>query len=247
MSWHFNQPKPKGSENSPCSQEQEEASWAESSLDGAPSALLSLLPIREASCSPDNATECLSHSRFGTTCGPSTESLGADMLTLSAEDSPVRTLAQRVLAPGSKEQKADFGEKWHVSLAKYCRVTSSWKTHQCLLFEDSTESLAIFPRWGMMRAGELWEQSMSAHLTREKESGLWPTPLAQDAKQNGMRPTSHATMLICAVRRAENRPTGGRLNPEWVEWLMGLPIGWTDLKPLEMVKFQQWLNSHGKL
>ena len=35
---------------------------------------------------------------------------------------------------------------------------------------------------------------------------------------------------------------GGQLNPDWTEWLMGWPIGWTDLKPLEMVKFQKWLN-----
>jgi hypothetical protein len=25
---------------------------------------------------------------------------------------------------------------------------------------------------------------------------------------------------------------GGSLNPTWVEWLMGWPLGWTDLKPL---------------
>jgi hypothetical protein len=25
---------------------------------------------------------------------------------------------------------------------------------------------------------------------------------------------------------------GGKLNPMWVEWLMGFPLGWTDLKPL---------------
>lgn len=31
--------------------------------------------------------------------------------------------------------------------------------------------------------------------------------------------------------------TGGKLNPMWVEWLMGWPIGWTDLKPLETVKY----------
>lgn len=24
--------------------------------------------------------------------------------------------------------------------------------------------------------------------------------------------------------------TSGQLNPDWVEWLMGFPIGWTDLK-----------------
>lgn len=30
---------------------------------------------------------------------------------------------------------------------------------------------------------------------------------------------------------------GGTLNPEWVEWLMGWPIGWTALSPLETVKY----------
>jgi DNA (cytosine-5)-methyltransferase 1 len=38
---------------------------------------------------------------------------------------------------------------------------------------------------------------------------------------------------------------GGKLNPTWVEWLMGWPLGWTDLKPLEMDKFQKWLEQHG--
>ena len=39
---------------------------------------------------------------------------------------------------------------------------------------------------------------------------------------------------------------GGQLNPMWVEWLMGWPIGWTDCDVLETDKFQQWLHSHGK-
>jgi hypothetical protein len=38
---------------------------------------------------------------------------------------------------------------------------------------------------------------------------------------------------------------GGTLNPTWVEWLMGWPLGWTDLKPLGMDKFQQWQQQHG--
>jgi hypothetical protein len=36
----------------------------------------------------------------------------------------------------------------------------------------------------------------------------------------------------------------GELNPEWIEWLMGWPIGWTDAKPLEMAKFHSWLQLH---
>jgi hypothetical protein len=32
--------------------------------------------------------------------------------------------------------------------------------------------------------------------------------------------------------RAMGAGNGGKLNPTWVEWLMGWPLGWTDLKPL---------------
>jgi hypothetical protein len=28
-------------------------------------------------------------------------------------------------------------------------------------------------------------------------------------------------------------PNGGQLNPTWVEWLMGFPIGWTDCEVSE--------------
>ena len=34
--------------------------------------------------------------------------------------------------------------------------------------------------------------------------------------------------------------------PELPEWVMGWPVGWTALSPLETDKFQQWLLSHGK-
>jgi len=36
--------------------------------------------------------------------------------------------------------------------------------------------------------------------------------------------------------RAMGAGNGGKLNPMWVEWLMGWPLGWSDLKPLEMDK-----------
>jgi hypothetical protein len=37
----------------------------------------------------------------------------------------------------------------------------------------------------------------------------------------------------------------GKPSPIAHEWLMGWPIGWTDLKPLETAKFRQWLDQHG--
>ncbi len=65
-----------------------------------------------------------------------------------------------------------------------------------------------------------------------------PTPTVQDASNNCGPSQKDRDALNVAV--------GGALNPDWVEWLMGWPIGWTDLQPLETHKYQQWLRSHGK-
>jgi len=57
------------------------------------------------------------------------------------------------------------------------------------------------------------------------------------------------TTLLTKLEMTESMPnlqTGGHLNPAFSEWLMGWVIEWTDLKPLEMDKFQQWQQWHGK-
>lgn len=36
----------------------------------------------------------------------------------------------------------------------------------------------------------------------------------------------------------------GYLNPEFVEYLMAWPTGWSDLQPLAKDKFQSWRRSH---
>jgi hypothetical protein len=45
--------------------------------------------------------------------------------------------------------------------------------------------------------------------------------------------------------RIEGPGLTGRLNPEFVEWLMGWPIGWTALQPLAMDRFHEWQQQHG--
>lgn len=37
----------------------------------------------------------------------------------------------------------------------------------------------------------------------------------------------------------------GQLNPTWVDWLMGWPLGWSGLERLEMDRFQEWYAKHG--
>jgi hypothetical protein len=47
------------------------------------------------------------------------------------------------------------------------------------------------------------------------------------------------------VRLCHQLGAGGKMNPDWVEWLMGWPIGFTACDALATDKFQQWLRSHG--
>jgi hypothetical protein len=66
---------------------------------------------------------------------------------------------------------------------------------------------------------------------------LWPTPTTRDYKgansaEHLAKARGHHDQPPNAVKMAGH--SGGQLNPTWVEWLMGFPTGWTDLKPSEM-------------
>jgi hypothetical protein len=59
---------------------------------------------------------------------------------------------------------------------------------------------------------------------------LWPTPTARLGAQRGAQAKRYfdpkrSNDLDDAVAA---RGTPGQLNPTWVEWLMGFPLGWTD-------------------
>lgn len=77
-----------------------------------------------------------------------------------------------------------------------------------------------------------------------REPRLWPTPKCQDSR--AALTDRHKSNLGEVVHGGlETLPTKtARLNPNWVEWLMGWPIGWTGLKPLETDKFRSWLQQH---
>jgi len=97
----------------------------------------------------------------------------------------------------------------------------------------------------------------------------WPTPVSSDtgdrkakyaqggtplsmAVRTWTTPTSHNAKETNAPSESErNMPTlapqvGGSLNPTWVEWLMGWPIGHTDLKPSETARCLSAQPQHGE-
>jgi len=239
MSWHY-------------LQGQEAASWEGSSLDGAPSALLSLIPTPEKSCSQDKQTDALSDSRYGMTLRRSTAIRGEEALTWFRGDSPVRTYLAPVKERGLTERSLDCGPSLPGSLARCSPPMSGWKTRQCSLFGGLTEFSGTWPRWGMMHDGELLRLATPGHLTGGNESGSWDTPCKADAhpRAYGRKGPWNGPGQKHLQAQAYERMTpecvdGGKLNPAWVEWLMGWPVGWTNLQQSATDRFRQWLSSHG--
>tara|TARA_Y100000004_G_scaffold79472_1_gene89310 strand:+ start:1695 stop:1904 length:210 start_codon:yes stop_codon:yes gene_type:complete len=68
---------------------------------------------------------------------------------------------------------------------------------------------------------------------------MWPTPNASDRYNANMKDGHDIKKgyLRGVVKIQHNRNTkplnaevNGSLNPQWVEWLMGYPEGWTELE-----------------
>lgn len=108
----------------------------------------------------------------------------------------------------------------------------------------------------------------------EHAARYWPTPIATEWK-NGCGKTGNrapekaakaglklgeavriwATPTVCgnynragaSAKSGDGLATqaGGSLNPTWVEWLMGWPLGWTDLKPLATDRCRNVQQRHG--
>jgi len=89
----------------------------------------------------------------------------------------------------------------------------------------------------MTLSGTAYRRRPSVPRTDETEYSLWPTPTAREAEGRGdlRSAVNHAARYPTptANRRYGLQSHGvnvvrGPLNPPWVEWLMGFPIGWTD-------------------
>ena len=231
----------------------------DTSLDGEQSAPLSGNSTQQAYCAPDKMTKFFRLSRFGMTYKPLTEDRGEELLMLYLADFHAKTSAQRGGGRVLTGTEAECGVKWRGSFTKYSQDSCSWKTHQCSLLGDLEEFSETWPQWGLMRGGECWEQQTLEQTIKETEFGSlqkWPTPTRRDYKgangfirtqeklANGER--AHMGQLPNAVQQSMGKAIGGTLNPAFSEWLMGWPLGWTDLKPLEMGKSPSAQPQHGE-
>jgi len=76
--------------------------------------------------------------------------------------------------------------------------------------------------------GAIWSLSLSAAV-------FYMTPVASDGFRSTLKPSAYNPAKhngnLSAQMVFQERPVSdtAALNPDWVEWLMGFPKGWTDV------------------
>ena len=170
-------------------------------------------------------------------------------LTLFQGDSPANPFP----LPGSSEARqmtVTSGRKCAESCGsctplgyavRMCLTSKIWHSTRCLLTwkEKATKQqrciyqLAVSALGTGGKESQSWGTEKEWHEMHEKQfARLIPTPTASAARGAAKSRYFGGENYHCRLDElAELTPWGvrGRLNPAWVEWLMGFPIGWTDL------------------
>jgi hypothetical protein len=142
-----------------------------------------------------------------------------------SEKLPTPTASDYKNQPTSKSWKAKGAVNYKLSNPE---IQAKWATPTTMDRLPPKSAQALLREATQARPG----RSKPANL-RDQVSNMqnWPTPTSHNAKE-------------CASPSEYNRNTptlaaqaGGKLNPMWVEWLMGWPLGMTDLKPLATGRF----------
>jgi len=147
----------------------------------------------------------------------------------SAAGSPARTSVLLVAGPVSKESVPACGPSTPASLATFDPDTSSWRTAQLSLFEDSDECSVIWQDSGSMRNGRSFPLAGWVPHTCEKGCSSWPTMRRFDRYGISKRTPGLPGTTGGGCSNLSER-VGGLPNPQWAEWLMGFPQRWTEIE-----------------
>jgi hypothetical protein len=127
-------------------------------------------------------------------------------------------------------------------------TSKSWKAKGAINYKLSNPEIRA--KWVLPTPNARdWKDSQTAGNRKSPGLGVvahWPTP-----RTKGMCGGSGSWDLLnknttVEEARLMGAGNGGQLNPPWVEWLMGWPVGWTDLKPLATDKSHCAPQQHGE-
>jgi len=131
------------------------------------------------------------------------------------------------------EQRGEYSQRVKSALLTKESESISWPTPSAC---DTDGGIAMDVKTNGKRFyrenkdGVKWGVKLRDAVNAEES---WPTPRASEYKDCGPVGSKSQVHMekrsyLCAKVKDPDKPTGN-LNPEWVEWLMGVPIGLTGL------------------
>lgn len=157
-------------------------------------------------------------------------------------DSHVKTCPQRERGPALKASEADCTAKSSASLAFFDQESSSWKTYQRCFLTGWESYAETWPRSGMVVNGRLFRLPDLVRHTKETAFSYWPTAMASDQLRLGISREAFLKALNRNKRLGHGAgQASGNLvsafqidfdgcpSTEFAEWLMGFPLGWTEI------------------
>jgi hypothetical protein len=102
------------------------------------------------------------------------------------------------------------------------------------------------PTASMVTTADMEQARFSGNGGKRPDYATFATPKSRDWKGQSQRGIHAPGDALPNMDRGDGNPVGGSLNPTWVEWLMGWPLGWTDCSAPATAKYQAWFDSHGR-
>lgn len=251
------------------SQEVAAASSPESCSAIAASAPSKSTPTRKGSSSRGKKTARSRGSRSSATFSSSMLDPSEDVLMSFLADFPARTSAVQAIELASPEHDQGSGKSSLGWFARLSHERSEWRTPQTSLLGDSELFSETWPRWGSMRNGVCYLRPILMPTIFGSASGSLLPTLTVNGNYNKPYPGKKsgyglATALAllptlttiglnggsnsrrATAKRGDPPTHTGPLNPDWCEWFMGFPIGWTAFTALETPRFHEWRQQNGE-
>jgi hypothetical protein len=146
-----------------------------------------------------------------------------------------------------------------VEAAKTGKWPTRWMTPNTMDSLPAKSQKALDHEHETARPGASNPNNLRDQVAVSEGQTMWPTPRGEGTRVIENPETARARMDRL---KAEGRQTGGirnleaearmlptpneadgSLSPDWVSWLMGLPVGWTSLEPLPREEYLDWVQA----
>src|SRR3990167_1684665 len=152
-------------------------------------------------------------------------------------DFPVKILALQAMEKAWQESEVDYFSRSCAWPKKSSPRLYSLKTPMSYQLEEEWKSSKRLPISGLTVGGLLRKLERKALRILEKDGFVWPTPTASQASKPIREPSpsrkkgKHGYDLQDKIGEIYPKLIGKRINPQFLEWMMSYPLGWTELKP----------------